>query len=70
MISIFIVEKLIGIAILLAAIIVGIATINHGDFWLGSLFLLGQAQTVLNGHRGHGHKILEESSHIKLHTNL
>lgn len=70
MISIFIVEKLVGSAILLAAIIVGIATINHGDFWLGSLFLLGQAQTILTGHSGHGDKVIEESSHIKLHTNV
>lgn len=64
MFGIVIVEKLVGVAVVLAALTVGFLTINHGDLSLGMLVLLGQLQSLISGH-GHGH--VEEVAHIIAH---
>jgi hypothetical protein len=57
-------EKMIGMAVLLTALMVGLATIHHGDISLGLLFLLGQIQTLI-GH--HGHSATHEATHMAVH---
>lgn len=60
-------EKLIGLAVVLAALTVGFAAIHHGELSLGILFLLGQVQSVLGHHRNGA---THEASHIALHMRI
>jgi len=65
MVAVIVVEKLVGVAVLITALIVGFLTIHHGDISLGLLVLLGQAQSLLGGHRGHN--IKDEATHLVVH---
>jgi len=65
--SIMIIEKLVGVAVVLAALTVGILTIHHGDLSLGLLVLLGQLHTLVSGHSHSAHSHVEEAAHVIAH---
>jgi len=67
LIPIIIAEKLVSIAVLLCAIVVGYLTIHHGDVSLGLMVLLGQAQSLFGRH---GHSITHEATHLAIHKNI
>lgn len=63
--SLMIIEKLVGVAVVLAALTVGFLTIHHGDMSLGLLVLLGQLQSLVSGHGAHRH--VEDATHLIAH---
>ena len=67
MISKVLIEKMLSIAVLFCALIVGFLTIRHGEMSLGVMLLLGQAQVLMGGN---GHGAANEAQHIILHQKL
>jgi hypothetical protein len=67
-VPIIIVQQLVGIAIFLSAITVGVLTIQHGDLSLGLLVVLGQIQSFI-GHNQQSHNA-EEATHIAVHKKI
>ncbi len=68
MMAVMVVEKLVGVAVLITALIVGFLTIHHGDLSLGLLVLLGQVQSLISGH--HGHSVNDEATHLVVHKQI
>ena len=69
MLPIIIAEKVLTVAVVLCAIIVGCLTISHGDMSLGLMVLLGQVQTLF-GHHSHSRNISHEATHIAIHNKM
>lgn len=62
---IMVTEKVVGVAVVISAVTVGVLSIHHGDISLGMLVLLGQAQSLF-GYHGHG-GALHEATHVAVH---
>lgn len=60
------IEKIVGLAVIMTASVVGFLTILHGDIALGMLVVLGQLQTMVSGHHGR-HNPQEEATHLIAH---
>lgn len=60
------ISGIIGGAVLIATLLVGLSTMKHGDVSLGLLVLLGKIQELLGYHNSHASR--NELAHLVVHN--